>query len=283
MYPYAATVRECYQYNGKELEKDMGINLYDYGARWYDAAVGRWTSVDPLAEKYAGWSAYHYTMDNPVRLVDPDGRKVKDVIFNSIDENGNKTELGRIVTDAFDQEINIDQNDLPFDLPENFEPVTVVLNATEKLGNALENIGIQAFSLDISGEAAFKGGAQIEVSLIGIVAGENKGDSGVTLQVNGLVGIEGGGTGSASAYWSLNDNDLSLDILSGFESGVQGSVFGVAGSYFEGFGFTSSYPFVERLYGGASLGGSVGVPELVGGSGSGYIGFSHFIYRSDNK
>ena len=80
------TLPDRCQYNGKELEKDMGINLYDYGARWYDAAVGRWTSVDPLAEKYAGWSTYHYTMDNPVLLVDPDGRKVE-TIFK--DENGN--------------------------------------------------------------------------------------------------------------------------------------------------------------------------------------------------
>ena len=75
------TTENRYQYNGKELEKDMGINLYDYGARWYDAAVGRWTSVDPLAEKYAGWSTYHYTMDNPVLLVDPDGREATDRII----------------------------------------------------------------------------------------------------------------------------------------------------------------------------------------------------------
>lgn len=108
------------------------------------------------------------------------------------------------------------------------------------------------------------------------------GDWGVTLQGNGLLGLEGSVTGSASAYWSLNGQDLSLGNLRGFEYGAQGSVFGVAGSYFEGFGFTSSYPFTERVYGGASLGGSLGIPEL-GGSGSAYIGISDFIYRSDRK
>ncbi len=175
-----------------------------------------------------------------------------------------------------------DQNLLPFDVPDKFEPVTVDLDGNEKVSNALESIGIQAFSLDVSGEAALKAGVQLEVSLIGIVAGQNKGDWGVALQGNGLVGLEGSVTGSASAYWSLDGKDLSLTSLSGFEYGAQGSVFGVTGSYFEGFGFTSSYPFVERVYGGASLGGSLGIPEL-GGSGSGYIGVSEFIYKSNKK
>jgi RHS repeat-associated protein len=49
-----------YQYNGKELNLDHGLNWSDYGARWYDACVGRRTSVDPLAEKYSGWSPYNY-------------------------------------------------------------------------------------------------------------------------------------------------------------------------------------------------------------------------------
>ena len=63
-----------YRYNGKEYIEDYGIGLYDYGARWYDAAVGRFMSVDPLAEKYPGWSPYAYVANNPVNGIDPDGR-----------------------------------------------------------------------------------------------------------------------------------------------------------------------------------------------------------------
>jgi RHS repeat-associated protein len=41
-----------YQYNGKELNDDFGLNWNDYGARWYDGSLGRWMSVDPLSRKY---------------------------------------------------------------------------------------------------------------------------------------------------------------------------------------------------------------------------------------
>jgi RHS repeat-associated protein len=62
-----------YQYNDKEWNDDFGIGLNDYGARWYDPALGRWNSVDPLAEMYGTMSAYHYGMNNPIRYIDPTG------------------------------------------------------------------------------------------------------------------------------------------------------------------------------------------------------------------
>jgi len=53
----------------------LGLAWYDYGARNYNAALGRWMNLDPLAEKYPGFTPYNYVMNNPVVLVDPDGRE----------------------------------------------------------------------------------------------------------------------------------------------------------------------------------------------------------------
>lgn len=71
-----------YQYNGKELNLDHGLNWSDYGARWYDACVGRFMSVDPLAENYSSWSPYAYSINNPVRFTDPTGMSVEGDIYN---------------------------------------------------------------------------------------------------------------------------------------------------------------------------------------------------------
>jgi RHS repeat-associated protein len=68
-----------YAYNGKELNEDFGLNLSDYGARWYDAALGRWWSVDPLTEDFTSWSSYAYVYDNPVSHIDSDGLFGKDI------------------------------------------------------------------------------------------------------------------------------------------------------------------------------------------------------------
>ncbi len=62
-----------YLYNGKELNDDFGLGLMDYGARMYDAAIGRWHVVDPLSDKYYAMTPYNYVGNNPTNFIDPNG------------------------------------------------------------------------------------------------------------------------------------------------------------------------------------------------------------------
>ncbi|MFZ4414443.1 MAG: RHS repeat domain-containing protein, partial [Bacteroidales bacterium] len=65
-----------YLYNGKELQDDFYLDWYDYGARFYDPVLGRWHSVDPLAEKYNSISPFAYCALNPIKFVDKDGCEI---------------------------------------------------------------------------------------------------------------------------------------------------------------------------------------------------------------
>ncbi len=63
-----------YLYNKKELQEELGE--YDYGSRFMDPVIGRWTSIDPHAEKYQALSSYAYVANNPLKFVDEDGKDI---------------------------------------------------------------------------------------------------------------------------------------------------------------------------------------------------------------
>ncbi|WP_321333087.1 DUF6443 domain-containing protein [uncultured Bacteroides sp.] len=67
------TSGQPYKYNGKELDTERGLNLYDYSARLMDPALGRFSTVDPSTEKYYSWSPYVYVGNNPIITTDPTG------------------------------------------------------------------------------------------------------------------------------------------------------------------------------------------------------------------
>jgi RHS repeat-associated protein len=59
-----------YLYNGKELQDDFDLGWYDYGARFYDAAIGRFTAIDALTEKNHSQSGFVYAANNPIIYID---------------------------------------------------------------------------------------------------------------------------------------------------------------------------------------------------------------------
>ena len=77
-----------FKYNGKELDMMHGLNTYDYGARQYEPTLGRWDRMDPMCEKYYSVSPYAYCGNNPINTIDPDGREIYPILFQTTDSRG---------------------------------------------------------------------------------------------------------------------------------------------------------------------------------------------------
>ncbi|MEL7378398.1 MAG: RHS repeat-associated core domain-containing protein [Bacteroidota bacterium] len=136
-----------YLFNGKFTDRETG--LIDYGARFYDPGLSIWTTVDPLMEKYPGWSPYNYTMWNPVMLVDPDGRQSSKNLYHNVDTEGffpkQETSIGEVKTfDTFNPE------ELEFELGASAKGATSTV--TDGVSSVTGSVGSAALYLEADKE-----------------------------------------------------------------------------------------------------------------------------------
>jgi RHS repeat-associated protein len=107
-------------YNSKELQDDQlagnTLDWYDYGARFYDATLGRWHVVDPLGEKYYSISTYAYVANNPMIFIDPDGMRIDD-FFNQFGrflgyDNAPNDRVRIVTQDEWDRNKTVTDDDI---------------------------------------------------------------------------------------------------------------------------------------------------------------------------
>ena len=127
---YQAGTENRLRYNGKEFHQELGLGWYDYGARMYDPAVGRWNGVDALGEEGLEWSPYNFVYGNPLRFFDPDGNKPNDIVIR-----GSNNSSVTIETKTFN--VSVDAGSLVGDLGGNYS-----LSGNDVLVTAVDIIGI---------------------------------------------------------------------------------------------------------------------------------------------
>ena len=171
-----------YKYNGKELQDELGLNIYDFGARGYMPDIGRTTTYDPLTEKFYDLSPQSFLNNNPLRFTDPTGMESDDIIIRGKNVETGKMEPAVVVkTDLIN--VTIDQPNLP--LVPTHDPVTektnpiepVVIQGVDGGIKALEATLGQADAISVNFGAGFtaggglSGGGSITAFLTGKDAG----------------------------------------------------------------------------------------------------------------
>ena len=186
-----------YKYNGKELDRLNGLNWYDYGARNYDAALGRWHSMDNLQENHPDISSYVYVYNNPLRMSDPDGQDGKDrvigytigVITNVVPFTGGLRDAYS-PTDASDYNNSLRQSD----------------EVAGKLGNSLNNWGGKATgyglaAVSLGGATAMTtAGAAVEVAAPIAVAGGTLATTGIAASLTGNLMMANSNSNKSQGY-----------------------------------------------------------------------------------
>ena len=166
--PVAEQGKQPYKYNGKELDQMNGLNQYDYSARYYDPAIARFTTMDPMAEKYYSVSPYAYCNNNPANAIDPTG---EDSYYTDngqfIYTDNKKTDEIRIVNNYMVQLVSLaSKSSGKLDVQKAFEKIkSVGIGDADLSAKAYSNIFTDVLSKmnDVDTKELFNGKASASV------------------------------------------------------------------------------------------------------------------------
>lgn len=140
-----------YKYNGKELNSELGLGVYDFGFRFYDPAIARFTGVDPISDKFPHVSTYNYAENEPIANIDLWGLQKFNVTARAFIPQktlANPNPFSKIKSFAGDNRTQYNANSSNFRVEQ-----SVNLDFDNSSSSTLSNTAAPTVGLDKSGNA----------------------------------------------------------------------------------------------------------------------------------